>query len=117
MKKLRIAHGIERKDMARVLNVKYSTLSNWENGLREPELESLLKISEVLEISTDYLLTDHSNPKLAGHSNSNEDQANHLINMMYQHYLEIPLEHRNDFEKDLLEYMSFLIFKYKKFNK
>ncbi|MEV2908679.1 helix-turn-helix transcriptional regulator [Paenibacillus larvae] len=114
MKRVRIEHGLSRKSVAESLEVPYSSLSNWESGAREPDLETLVKISKCLGVSINRLLSVELSEDL---QYSPENQANHFVNKVYQHYSKIPLKNRNNFEKDLLEYMSFLIFKYKKFIK
>ena len=42
--------------MANLLNISRPAYSRYENGEREPNLDTLLKISEILNTSTDYLL-------------------------------------------------------------
>lgn len=56
IKDARIEKGIKQADLAEILNVSQGTLSNWERGEHDPDIESLLKISSILKKTTDYLL-------------------------------------------------------------
>jgi transcriptional regulator with XRE-family HTH domain len=42
-----------------------STISNWENGTSKPTLETVLKVSQILEVSIDWLLTGKESAKLS----------------------------------------------------
>lgn len=53
---LRIEKQYSQKKLAEILSVAQNTVSNWENGTREPDHETLIKLSEIFNISTDYLL-------------------------------------------------------------
>lgn len=63
LKNLRIENSIKQETLAKVLNITTSTVSMYENGTREPSLETLVKISEFFNVTTDYLLgkTDNKN--------------------------------------------------------
>ena len=49
-------NGISRKDFARWLHINYSTATGYIHNRRLPDCETLLKISILLNTSTDYLL-------------------------------------------------------------
>ena len=53
---LRKFNRLERKDLAEMLNISYSALSNYENNLRFPDQEILIKIADYFDVSIDYLL-------------------------------------------------------------
>lgn len=46
-----------KAEMARKLNIPYTTYQNYENG-REPKIETIQSMAEVLEIPTNFLLYD-----------------------------------------------------------
>jgi len=48
--------GLKQKDIATVLNVAVSTVSNYETDSHEPDLDNLCKLADMLGVSTDYLL-------------------------------------------------------------
>jgi transcriptional regulator with XRE-family HTH domain len=53
---LREMHNMKQIDLVNNLNVKQSTLSNWERGTRQPDNDHLIAISEIFGVTTDYLL-------------------------------------------------------------
>lgn len=61
---MRLENGYTQKRVADFLNVKQNTYSQYENGLREPPLLSLVKIAELYATSVDYLLgiTEYEEP-------------------------------------------------------
>ncbi|MHC5374223.1 helix-turn-helix domain-containing protein [Enterococcus sp. LJL120] len=55
-KKHRLELGLTQQQAADQFHVTRQTISNWENGHNFPDTTTLLKISDVFEISLDYLL-------------------------------------------------------------
>lgn len=66
IKEIRKQKRITAKELAEYVNVAESTMSLYENGKREPDFSTLLKISEFLETSIDYLLGNTETEKPAG---------------------------------------------------
>ena len=56
IKELRVKHGLTQKDIAALLDVSPSTVGMYEQNRREPDANTLVKISERFNVSTDYLL-------------------------------------------------------------
>ena len=56
LKKLRLESGQTLKSVAKELNLSISAYSNYEQGIREPSLETLAKICKFFDVSADYLL-------------------------------------------------------------
>lgn len=54
--KLREDSGIERKELAAMLEVPYTTLRNYELGTREPGHLFLIKLTKIFNVTVDYLL-------------------------------------------------------------
>lgn len=50
IKKLRIAKGITQKEMAKELNIPYSTYSNYENNNRTPSVDTIATIADKLDV-------------------------------------------------------------------
>lgn len=48
LKKARIAKGFTQEQLAKKLNYKKSTISNWENGYSTPKIEDAFKVAEIL---------------------------------------------------------------------
>lgn len=45
-----------QKDLAGFLNISIGTVSNYETGAHEPDFETLCKLADFFQVSTDYLL-------------------------------------------------------------
>ena len=56
LKALRKKHKITAKQLGEIISVAESTMSLYENGKREPDYETLVKIADYFKVSTDYLL-------------------------------------------------------------
>ncbi len=56
LKEIRTEKHLKQTDIAKILNVSGNTAHAWETDKQEPSLTTLLKLSELLEVSTDYLL-------------------------------------------------------------
>ncbi|HFD2043956.1 TPA: helix-turn-helix domain-containing protein [Clostridium perfringens] len=56
LKQLRKANGITLDQLKDELNTTKATISRYENGLREPKIDFLIKVSKYFQVSTDYLL-------------------------------------------------------------
>ena len=53
---LRRERGILQKELAAYLNVTVATISNYEKGVHAPDYETLVKLADFFDVSTDYLL-------------------------------------------------------------
>ena len=54
--KLRKEKGYYQKEVAAYLNVTVATISNYEKGVHAPDLDTLIKLADFYDVSTDYLL-------------------------------------------------------------
>ena len=53
----RLLKGLTQKGLADMLHLNSaSTITNWETGLRLPEIEMLFKLADCFGVTTDYLL-------------------------------------------------------------
>lgn len=57
LKELRMAHGMNQVEFAKVLSVTKQTVSNWENNNIQPSIDMLINIADFFSVSTDYLLS------------------------------------------------------------
>jgi transcriptional regulator with XRE-family HTH domain len=57
---LRNSHGITQKQLAEAIGVTIRTITNYENGSRKPDIDTLIAIADYFRVSLDYLcgLTD-----------------------------------------------------------
>lgn len=72
LKELRIERGIQQKDLAAVLGIGANTLSQYENGKREPDNETLVRLADYFGVSVDYLLD---------HATEAESSSHNIVNM------------------------------------
>ena len=52
----RKAKGMSQKELACELKVSCPTVSDWENGKKNPSISNLQRLAKVLDVSVDYLL-------------------------------------------------------------
>ena len=53
---LRIEAGLTRAQLAEQLHVSVRLISYWENGQRECDFDTLMKIADLFSVSIDYIL-------------------------------------------------------------
>ena len=56
LQEIREERNILQKDLANRLDKTRACISSWETGKTEPDIESLIKIADILDVSLDYLL-------------------------------------------------------------
>ena len=59
---LRKEHNLTQNDVAEKLNVSPQAVSKWENDLTSPDIETLIKLAEMFDISVDELVGKKSAP-------------------------------------------------------
>ena len=56
LKKLRKRVNLSQNELANLLGINQYNISFWEIGRSEPNIEQIIKLSEILNVPTDYLL-------------------------------------------------------------
>ncbi|HHY70810.1 MAG TPA: helix-turn-helix transcriptional regulator [Thermoanaerobacterales bacterium] len=56
LKNLREQRQLSREELAKAIDVSYWTIAKYESGTRMPDIPTLIKLSNVLDVTTDYLL-------------------------------------------------------------
>jgi len=64
LKFLRTQKGISQLKLSMDLSVNQNTISRYENGQREADYETLIKIADYFDVSIDYLLERTDNPTI-----------------------------------------------------
>lgn len=73
LKRIRIAKGYSQKEFAEKLGVAKSTYCMYESGTREPNVQTIKRISELLNVPTDELLgLDDESTTIAAHFDGDE---------------------------------------------
>ncbi|HHV61112.1 MAG TPA: helix-turn-helix transcriptional regulator [Firmicutes bacterium] len=67
LKELRIKRNLRQEDIGKIAHVGKSTVSQWESGIHAPDLETVIKLANALNVTVDYLLgrTDDPTPPQA----------------------------------------------------
>ena len=56
IQKLRLAHGISQKTLGEKLGCSQRTISDWENGNTEPNIDAIKKLVALFDVSYEDLL-------------------------------------------------------------
>jgi len=65
LKYLRKEKGISQLKLAMDLSMNQNSISRYENGTREADYDTLIKLADYFDVSIDYLLERTDNPKTA----------------------------------------------------
>lgn len=71
LKKIRKAMNMTQTEAANALNISPNTYRNYEQGTREPNNETLIKLAKFYGVTTDYLLGIESAPNQLANLNVN----------------------------------------------
>ncbi len=56
LSEIRIARGFSAKDVAKLINVAPNTLSQYENGVCEPSIDTLAKLAEIYNVNIENIV-------------------------------------------------------------
>ncbi|MBQ8615829.1 MAG: helix-turn-helix transcriptional regulator [Clostridia bacterium] len=56
LKKIREGRGVSQREVANAIGITISGYSNYEQGIREPSIEIIIKLCKFFNVSADYLL-------------------------------------------------------------
>ena len=86
IKQLRMEAGILQADLAQQLKVRQNTVSTWETGRSEPDLDALRELSRIFGVSIDYILgnTDIKNPLTSEDMSGLTEKQIKILEMMDQ---------------------------------
>jgi len=77
LKKLRKEKRITQEELGKKVNVTKVSISGYENGNRNPDTETLQKLADFFDVTTDYLLGRTDKPNSV---NKDEDEFQKFIN-------------------------------------
>lgn len=94
---LRKRNGWSQEELAGKLNVSRQSVSKWESAMSVPELDKILQLSDIFEVSTDYLLKDDKeedyvpgNPETPSVRKVTMEEAQDFIKVRKEASLRIP---------------------------
>ncbi len=68
LKELRKSYYYKQKDISALIGISPSGYANWEQGISDPNIENLIKLSNIYKVSVDYLLGienfDYTSPNI-----------------------------------------------------
>ena len=94
LKKLRKDAGLTQIDVASKLGISQQAYASWEQGIKKPTQENLVKIAQIFNVSIDYLV---------GNSEEKLDNIELLFRMNSKGLTE---EDKKIFKKELIEFME-----------
>lgn len=53
---LRLRRNLTQKELSELINVSVVSIGGWENGTRKPSAEAIISLSQIFNVTTDYLL-------------------------------------------------------------
>ncbi len=81
----RRAKNLTQEQLAELMNVTRQTVSRWESQAAYPEMEKIVNLSQILEVSCDYLLNDKmERPEQANLSGKERTQAPAVTRLLQQ---------------------------------
>lgn len=81
LKQLRIKYNLNQKDIANLLGVGITTISNYEMGRNEPCMEKLITLAQFFNVSLDYLIGNSENEILKKEKNQELNLSNEALNL------------------------------------
>ncbi|EAF8900108.1 XRE family transcriptional regulator, partial [Listeria monocytogenes] len=96
-----------QEDISKILGISRGAYSHIENGRNEPDMETIVKLADIFEVSTDYLLGKSNNGLvdiIAAHIDSNATEED--IKEILAYIEEKRKEHANENEINITEIAS-----------
>lgn len=86
LRKAREEKGLTQAEVAKLLDMSASAIGMYEQGRRDPDTDTLKKLAELYEVSTDYLLgcTDDPSPKQDDRQHVNDDEALEYLDELHK---------------------------------
>lgn len=81
-KECRLANNMSQKFVALSVGVSPPMVSQWESGVKEPSKETLLKLADLFNVTTDYLLGRDEGQKQKEAPAHGEDLNLQLVNLL-----------------------------------
>lgn len=102
LKKLRTDSGISQYKLSENIGLSRTMISNYEQGLREPDFKTLILISDYFDVSVDYIL---------GATNFKKKHAAPEKMEQYEKMLYLIDSLSEESKKDLMKYIKLLALK------
>jgi len=97
LKTLRKEAGLTQVDVAEKLGISQPAYASWERGIKKPTQQNLVKISQVLNVSIDYLV---------GNSYEKSDELDNIELLFRMNSKGLTEEEKEIFKKELIDFME-----------
>ena len=97
LKKLRKQAQLTQVDVAEKLGISQPAYASWERGVKKPTQENLVKITQVLNVSVDYLV---------GNSEEKSDELDNIELLFRLNSNGLTEEEKKVFKKELIDFME-----------
>ncbi|MEW4318945.1 helix-turn-helix transcriptional regulator [Bacillus thuringiensis] len=106
LKELRKLNDLSMRQLGEMIGVPPTNISNWENVGSEPDYSTLIKLANIFDVSTDYLVgRSHEFDTL---EDKKKKEISILAQELYDEFNEIPSVRRKKVSEDLIKYIQFL---------
>ncbi|WP_019420145.1 helix-turn-helix domain-containing protein [Paenibacillus sp. OSY-SE] len=109
IKNLREKQNITQKELAKKSQLTIVQLSRYETNDRKPDPDSLRKIADALDTTTDYLLGRTDNPSSLGKNNEDAELdallKNHVHGAFFKGYLDAPEQKK----AEMRQFLKFIL--------
>lgn len=75
LRTLRRKRNISQEELAGKLNVSRQAISRWEQGNGYPEMEKMIALSKILEVTLDHLVSENDTADESGEDSRSDEQA------------------------------------------
>lgn len=99
LKNLRKQAHLTQVDVAEKLGISQQAYASWERGVKKPTQDNLVKISQILNVSIDYLV-GNSNERVK------EDKLDNVELLFRMNSKGLTEEEKEIFKKELIEFME-----------
>ena len=97
LKKLRKQAQLTQVDVAEKLGISQPAYASWERGVKKPTQENLVKISQILNVSVDYLV---------GNSEEKLDELDNIELLFRMNSKGLTDKEKEIFKRELIEFMK-----------
>lgn len=107
LKGLRTSRNMLQKDVAGLLGIDRTTYAKYESGASEPNHETLLKLAQIFNVTTDYLLGRDENEPAPIQLNEDEFDKNRIMAAFLGGDHDLSPEDQDALWEDVYEYARF----------
>lgn len=97
LKTLRKQVKLTQAQIAEKLNISQQAYASWEQGVKKPTQDNLVKIAQILNVSVDYLV---------GNSEEKSDELDNIELLFRMNSKGLTDEEKEIFKKELIEFME-----------